>query len=74
MWVLLPMHAVPFSISAIFVISFAACMHHSKVNSDIAVCMQVTMKWLQWTGQWHGYRQFTLLKSSVRGPHKPFDC
>jgi hypothetical protein len=33
--------------------------------------MQVTMEWLHWTGQWHRYKHFILLNSSVRGPFYP---
>ena len=33
--------------------------------------MQITMEWLHWTGQWHKYRHFILLNSSVRGPFYP---
>lgn len=33
--------------------------------------MQVTIEWLHWTGQWHKYRHFILLNSSVRGPFYP---
>lgn len=33
--------------------------------------MQVTMEWLHWTGQWHKYKHFILLNSSVRGPFYP---
>ena len=29
------------------------------------------MEWLHWTGQWHKYRHFILLNSSVRGPFYP---
>ncbi len=32
---------------------------------------QVTIEWLHWTGQWHKYRYFILLNSSVRGPFYP---
>ncbi|CAL5227685.1 g10693 [Coccomyxa viridis] len=31
----------------------------------------VTIEWLHWTGQWHKYRHFILLNSSVRGPFYP---
>ena len=33
--------------------------------------LQVTIEWLHWTGQWHKYRHFILLNSSVRGPFYP---
>ena len=46
-------------------------MHARRCMIRLSQCMQITMEWLHWTGQWHKYRHFILLNSSVRGPFYP---